>query len=320
MHPHQRNSRGFTLIELLVVIAIIAILIALLLPAVQQAREAARRTQCKNHLKQIGLALHNYHDVYDLLPPGWLDDPALGLPAAPHPSRYAWPVSLLPMIEQTALHDALDPRNDLIDALKVPAKLALMQQPLSVFRCPSDTGPALNDLRPMHDNVTLHQVALSNYVGAYHAGGIGTQAPANGIFFLNSSVGFRDVPDGLSNTIVVSERVYDLGGGIQCGAAVIVGTRGIAVANTNRVHSVVFSGKGMINSLDTSNSTLNNSCLMGVSSLHPGGVQIALGDGSVRFLNENIDQKPDVQRQIPVVDSTYEYLIGRNDGFVVGEF
>jgi prepilin-type N-terminal cleavage/methylation domain-containing protein len=173
MHPHPRKSRGFTLIELLVVIAIIAILIALLLPAVQQAREAARRTQCKNNLKQLGLALHNYHDVYNLFPPGWLDDPALGLPAAPHPSRYAWPVSLLPMIEQTALHNTLDPRNDLIDALKIPAKLTLMQQPVSVFRCPSDTGPTLNDVRPMHDNVMLHEVALSNYVGAYHAGGIG---------------------------------------------------------------------------------------------------------------------------------------------------
>jgi len=316
----RRITRGFTLIELLVVIAIIAILIALLLPAVQQAREAARRTQCKNHLKQIGLALHNYHDVYNRLPPGWLNDPALGLPAAPHPSRYAWPVHLLPMIEQAALHDQLNPQNDLIDALKIPEKLALMRQPLSIFRCPSDTGPAVNDAREMNDNGTAYQVALSNYVGAYHAGGIDTQSPANGIFFLNSSVGFRDIPDGLSNTIVVSERAYDLGGGIRCGAGVIVGTRGIAVANTDRVHSVVFSGKGMINSIDTSNSTNNNSCLMGVSSMHPGGVQVALGDGSVRFLNENIDQKPDVQRQIPVVDSLYEYLIGRNDGFVVGEF
>lgn len=324
----KRFRSGFTLIELLVVIAIIAILIALLLPAVQQAREAARRTQCKNHLKQLCLSLHTYHDVFNRLPPGWLDDPALNLPAAPHPSRYGWPVHILPMIEQSNLYALLNPQNDMLNALQVPEKLAAMQQPLTVFRCPSDIGPPLNDIRVMNDNGTDYEVATSNYVGSYHSGGIGNDTsvspplarPGNGLFWWNSGPSFRDIADGLSNTIAISERAYDLGGGIQCAAGVIFGTRGTAPANTNRFHSVVFSGKGMINSLDTSNSTTNNSCLMGISSKHEGGVQIALADGSVRFLNENIDQKPDIDRAALVVDSLFEYLIGRNDGFVIGEF
>ena len=104
----KRRKQGFTLIELLVVIAIIAILIALLLPAVQQAREAARRTQCKNNLKQIGIALHNYHDIYGMFPIGAQDCIASNCPEGPgNYEMYGWGASILPQIDQAPLYDQL---------------------------------------------------------------------------------------------------------------------------------------------------------------------------------------------------------------------
>ena len=134
-------SRGFTLIELLVVIAIIAILIALLLPAVQQAREAARRTQCRNNLKQIGLALHNYHDTFRLFPPGVIRD------GQNNSEAWGWTVFILPFLEQANLYNQLDPDTyrlrDLLAGLNPTypaptANAAILQNPLSVFICPSD--------------------------------------------------------------------------------------------------------------------------------------------------------------------------------------
>ncbi|WP_437229481.1 DUF1559 domain-containing protein [Planctomicrobium sp. SH661] len=287
---------------------------------------------CPDALKQIALALHNYHEVHSRMPPGWLDDPAQwpsnsGDPAASFYAHYAWPTLILPMVDQSTVYNTLQPQNDMLQAIKVPEKLAAMQQPLSLFRCPSDTGPQLNSVRTMGDEANKeYPIATSNYVGNFHSGAVGTGAiapalkrPGNGFFFWNSSISFRHVTDGLSNTILLSERAFNVGG-LECAAGVIYGIRGTAIGNTNRFQSVVFQGKGIINSSDTSNSTQNNSCLMGVSSLHEGGVHIVLGDGSVRFLNENIDQKPDVNYATTVVDSIYEYLISREDGMSVGEF
>ena len=104
----RSQRKGFTLIELLVVIAIIAILIALLLPAVQQAREAARRTQCKNNLKQIGLALHNYHDVYKCFPPGRTRNTYSGITSAWYTGNYSWLPRLLPNIDQAPIYNTID--------------------------------------------------------------------------------------------------------------------------------------------------------------------------------------------------------------------
>ena len=315
----SRKGRGFTLVELLVVIAIIGILIALLLPAVQAAREAARRSQCSNNLKQLALALHNYHDTHKSFPPGWVRcqvwDSVIGT-AAPHVSRYGWPSAIMPFIEQSNIYDLLRPNADLHLALQDPVRLAAMREPLSAWRCPSDVGDKLNTAQPLHDGNGEVNVAMSNYVGAYHSGGIG---PGNGSFDENSKVQMRDYLDGTSNTIIVGERAYKLGT-IHPNAAVIWGTRGVARANVNRIHYLVFSGKGMINSTNESNSTLNNSSGMGISSTHPGGVQVAFADGSVRFLSEIIDQKPDVDRNVTVIDSVFERLIARADGMPVGEF
>jgi prepilin-type N-terminal cleavage/methylation domain-containing protein/prepilin-type processing-associated H-X9-DG protein len=315
----RTSRRAFTLVELLVVIAIIGILIAMLLPAVQAAREAARRMQCGNHLKQLGLALHNYHGTYNKLPPGWMQDAIDGLPTdAPHYSRYGWTIRIMPYLEQASIYNQLGADNDLARDLEVPSLLAAMQLPQPNWRCPSDVGPVLNAERALQGTANTFSVALSNYVGAYTSGGVANAAfPFNGAFDLNSKIGLKDFLDGSSNTIVIGERAYQANG-VFPQAATVWGTRGIAVANTNRVANISFNGKGMINSVDESNSTLQNSSRMGLSSLHPGGVQVVMADGSVRFLDENIDQKPDVDRGVTVLDSVYEYLIARNDRKAVG--
>ncbi len=142
-----RRQRGFTLIELLVVIAIIAILIALLLPAVQQAREAARRTQCKDNLHNIGLALHNYEETHRTLPPLAFGDG--GNPASSPVPAFPWSVMILPFLDQAPLYNVMKPGpTTLQQLLNSTTSRTLLQTPLEIFMCPSDTGPNLNNNRP----------------------------------------------------------------------------------------------------------------------------------------------------------------------------
>ena len=143
----SNRQRGFTLIELLVVIAIIAILIALLLPAVQQAREAARRSTCKNNLKQIGLAMHNYHETFGMFPPGYVEEilNTNGGHVADNEGHWAWNALLLPYLDQAPLFNQLNvgtvPVSTMLNNATVRGS---MQKTLPVFRCPSDTGPQIH--------------------------------------------------------------------------------------------------------------------------------------------------------------------------------
>ena len=240
-----RKPRGFTLIELLVVIAIIAVLVALLLPAVQQAREAARRVQCKNNLKQLGLALHNYHDVTsNTFPPGYVNTNSDG--------GWGWMSMLLPHLDQGPLYNMLGslstkPNFNTAFATITPATVTphTVQTIIKAFRCPSDGGP---DLTAPNNNISFN-CGRSNYVGvagtdpawinaatggasATALGTVGTQgnvngpAAVNGAFFVldlssfdpitasayggmfgaNSKLGFRNIRDGSSNVIAVGER------------------------------------------------------------------------------------------------------------------
>jgi len=344
---------GFTLIELLVVIAIIAVLIALLLPAVQQAREAARRSQCKNNLKQLGLALHNYVDAHKVFPPGYalqFDTPATTtadwkaqITSANGSSGWGWGACVLPFMEQAALYNTISPGVYKIkQSLDNATLLQAMRQPLAGYRCPSDTAPALN-LSKVVNGGSTRATATSNYVGCnssrqWHSSdgawingiGIGeisewsgspsSSSGPNGIFWRNSSVGFRDITDGSSNTMLVGERAWELpnpvGTAYACAAGNVFGTS--TYNEQSSPHGSLGSTAGPLN-------FQNANCNRGFSSRHTGGVQFVFADGSVHFISENIDQRLSYPQRtnaslIYVVDSTLERLIARDDGQVIGEF
>ncbi len=271
--------RAFTLIELLVVIAIIAILIALLLPAVQQAREAARRTQCKNNLKQLALALHNYESTYGLLPPGWIPADGNGYTGGRGSTgtgtngqgSWGWPALVLPYVDQAPLFNTLQVGQDIRVALDDPAKLVLMQQAFPAFKCASDTAPDVNDRRRVAGFAgTNRNLSTSNYVG-WNSGSRGWLPmegnPQNrkGVFFLNSNTRFRDVTDGLSNTFLLGERMYNsFQSGtcsINCNAAVIFANEWNTNYNNSRRNprygntNTLGMGEGHINSIFTGSPT-----------------------------------------------------------------
>ena len=324
-NPSRRKPRrGFTLIELLVVIAIIAILIALLLPAVQQAREAARRSTCKNNLKQIGLALHNYHDIYNKFPMGVLYTRLAGGPNGAVSNigygHWAWAAMILPQLEQAPLFQSMQVgKNNPAQANNVTGKLGLLQTQLPAFRCPSDTGSELADNSTNPRTIDLSSVmstlntnaALTtrgNYVGAGKDINIGGGGD-NGLFRRDICLGFRDVTDGTSNTVAVGERSSDVGTDTARSAALIY-----AVGDTNQspdagVRCVLGSGGAVINS--NSNQAF--------SSLHTGGAQFLLVDGSVRFVSENISQTPTITATV-ANSGVLQQLIHPADGQVIGEF
>ncbi len=315
--PPRRGTRvhGFTLIELLVVIAIIAILIALLLPAVQQAREAARRTQCRNNLKQIGLALHNYHDVHLVFPPGYIagqvaeTDPA----SVETGTGFAWGVMILPQLEQTALFDHFDFNEVTTDA----HNLEHGQTRLVAFRCPSDPAP---ELFTVTDGTQDYDVASANYVGIYGYGDV-TLWPGRpdgaGILYRNSGTRLRDVTDGTSNTMLVGERRHahqfvpgmpEVAANATWYAALPGAFRpagmpmpdvGPASLVLGHVGQTMPSGATMHHPPNTTNMIVN------FSSAHTGGMHFLMADGSVHFLSENVDY------------NTFRWLGQRADGEVL---
>jgi prepilin-type N-terminal cleavage/methylation domain-containing protein len=333
----SRRQRGFTLIELLVVIAIIAILVALLLPAVQQAREAARRTQCKNNLHNLGIALHNYHENFNMLPPGqtgtdfWGDNCPEGACA-----NWGWPAHLLPMVDQAPLFNTLVMNINRLDQdINTPTIVAVMRQPLTLFRCPSDTGPIVNDQHPIPSNNPASNadctnpgctpVATSNYVGVNDSHILNrgdTQARLwNGTFGRSQrlnprndprgrlkQINFGDMLDGSSNTAAVGERAWMLKQ-VMLRAGVVYGSNG-DTANHNLQGLVYNHGGGAWKLNDTC-----NDCGRGFSSPHTGGVHFLMNDGAVRFVSENVDHNTDA-----AINSTYERMLSINDRQPIGEF
>ncbi len=338
----RRSSSGFTLVELLVVIAIIGILIALLLPAVQAAREAARRSQCSNNLKQLGLAVHNYHDTFKQVPPCWLRKQTIPGPhtnaAARNSSNnrnlWGWSALILPFIEQAPLHDLLSVGNVHMEfvalAANDPVRAAAMRQPINAYRCPSDTGPAMNNIRDRHPwsaGANTPPLATSNYVGvasAYRPWESGANQVERGMFTGREKRAFKDVTDGLSNVIMIGERRWrgkmNNGNMYDSAAAVALGVRR---RNNDAQRSDQIGSAGANINLD--NWATRGSSRWGFSSMHPGGAQFALGDGSVSFLSETIelDSGPNqiiddipAERDRPL-DTVYERLAAIQDGGTV---
>ncbi|MCC7420843.1 MAG: DUF1559 domain-containing protein [Planctomycetaceae bacterium] len=253
------RRRGFTLLELLVSTAIIAVLIALLLPAVQQAREAARRTACRSKLRQIGLALHNYHETRTTFPSGWIEQ-----------NDYAWGAFMLPEIEQSPLFRSIDFHLRANARAELSAASSPAQVMLDAYRCPSDAGPA------QWQNGDL-LMGTSSYVASYGTGAfVGATTHPTGIMFGNSRVRMTDVADGLSNTIAAGERRWDepaedsTGQTVWCAAFGMRST--VAAAAGPRINAAPgLLGHG------------------GFSSRHSGGAHFVLCDGRVVFLSENIE-------------------------------
>ena len=275
-----KRRLAFTLIELLVVISIIGLLIALLLPAVQAAREAARRAQCVNNLKQIGLALHNYQGSQQTFPPGYVSnfDPS-GNDTGP---GWGWAAMLLPQIEQKPLFDAVNFNTPIEDPSNQTSRLTL----IGGFLCPSDVvSPSWWAMVRDPSGVPTQricQVAPSNYVAVY-----GTSDPGidgDGIFFRDGNVGLRDVTDGTSQTIAVGERSHRLGEAAWAGSvtnAVLypVDNDGIGYPRAESGPGMILGHAGGRFGPGDPNGEVNQ-----FYSRHAGGVNFLFADGHVGFL------------------------------------
>jgi prepilin-type N-terminal cleavage/methylation domain-containing protein len=321
MRPFRR-FRAFTLVELLVVITIIGVLISLLLPAVQAARESARRTSCTNNLKQLGLALHNYHASYNCFP-------GLGATTA---TSFSVQAKLLPFVEKKNLQELIDFNQPLYlgsshSQVLNPAQVTPARSVVPLFRCASDYSENLYE----DTSKTPSEVMAGGNYAVCSGSGTGTnydlRYPTDGMFYYGSARGFRDMADGSSNTVVMSEMLLGLRrnvagslpgkreaqrliGYIAGAVPNPAGTPGLsglgnpdlAVLASSSLEWYGYRGFGWIvgkpyaSTMSTyapPNTPVPDMFSMGIGffaarSNHPGGVETMLGDGSVRFVTNKI--------------------------------
>jgi len=259
----MRARRAFTLVELLVVIAIIGVLVALLLPAIQYARESARRTQCTNHLRNVGVALHNFHDVHQHLPAGWYADAPDGEPG------WGWGAYLLHYLEQNSL---LDSQIDLEAHIDESENDAARRAVIPIYLCPSDAN-AKDRVMLTGLHTPLFEVGRSNYVGVFGTEEIEVD-PGNGdgTFFYNSWLRFADIRDGLSNTLLVGERSSRYGSSTWVGM----------------VHGAAEAMARVVGSCDHVPND-PHAHFEDFGSYHATGANFVLGDASVRIIGSEID-------------------------------
>lgn len=322
--PSRHRRSGFTLVELLAVIAIIGVLVGLLLPAVQAARESARRSACQNNLKQLGVALHNYHDAMRAFPRGnrcttSALPPMSVSPGDPTATREPWTVAILPYAENVALYS----RFDLNQAFSSHVNQSYQETTLPgtnpnpaaqntrnpLFNCPSDPGVPAAPLK-------------NNYFGVMGGVSLGVTGPAwvspvtstayeiydNGILFLNSATGIKNITDGTSKTFLVGETIYQFGPATHYGWG-----QGARTRSDN-------SGAGsFLQNVAATNHPINSKANLDAlgfhphriwqgtfSSSHPGGAQFLTADGGVWFVSENVNS------------SIYRTMGIRSDGAPVG--
>ncbi|HUG18607.1 MAG TPA: DUF1559 domain-containing protein [Planctomycetaceae bacterium] len=325
---HRFSVRGFTLIELLVSMAVIAVLVALIVPAVQQARESARRAACQNNLKQIGIALHNYHDAHQIFPPGWVVgriDHVTSL--VDRGCLWSWSSYLLPMLEQQPLYEQLkigegadpppptDPRNMALEVFLCRSDSGGEESGYGLFHYEPSMGSSLGELRRGY--------AKSNYV-AVNGRSRKPFDPADiflfdhtmqhskaekGIFGFQTNTRMVAVRDGLGFTFAVGERdMSRLENGQAARGATWV--RNFSIAHTEDSVFEMGNVGGNCNALSTTGVThpdvkVNSEFSGRFSSSHDGGAYFLLADGSVKFISENIDTQ------------TYSLLGSMDDGLFV---
>lgn len=338
----RTKRRGFTLIELLVVIAIIAILIALLLPAVQQAREAARRTQCRNNLKQLGLALHNYHDVFNAFPPANIRGPICRPASSPGPSRcngLSFLARLTPYFDQAAIYNSIN--FNTIDPVWVsdPGYQAISGKPgPALLKCPSNTP---RDIATSFPAITTYAASVGNTVNwcadpAWSEGMMGSGNSAylcstggQAVVYGNSRVRVGDITDGTSNTMVLSEitpgqaYVQQDNQYTNClaGSSTWAGTTAYEPVGYNWLYANGMQSWAFTTLLKPNDpiyklqggmwcvqSPWVGPAQFGARSDHVGGVHALLCDGAVRFISDSVDI------------TTWRNLSLRADGNVIGEF
>lgn len=317
----KRKSRiGFTLVELLVVIAIIGILVGLLLPAVQAAREAARRMQCSNNLKQLGLAMHTYHDAYRKFPLGGNWKTPWGVIAGrgnrlARGNGWAWNAMILPYVEQSALYNQLNFNNRITEA----PNRALMSTPMPMAKCPSDNRPDFLTVGTATSayNLVTPGMTTTNYVacaGTFVSSAYYDQPEdrKNGILFEDSDIKFGSVTDGTSNTILVGETVhYNF-----LWDPNMFGRFGAGDGRADAPESIMRVGQFRTNLPKTASA---NDQRNSFSSRHTGGSQFTFADGSVHFISETIDHNQLAFGAAGTM-ATFQRLCARNDGLVVGEY
>ncbi len=299
LHPEARSQessrtrrrRGFTLIELLVVVVIIAMLIGLLLPAVQQAREAARRAQCKNHLMQLGLALHNYHSAHGVLPPGSVNETG---PVRSDGKGYyfGWIPQILPFLDEGKLYKAFD----FSVSVHAPAQKTALKHLPPLLYCPSSATQALC------------------YAGCHHDVEAPIDVDNNGVLFLNSRVRLKDITDGRAYTILVGEA-------IPATSVLWAAGTGASLRNTGQTmqrydYSTLVQAQVEAEQKEgqeppaelTPEQAAAFLQVGGFGSAHEGGAHFCLADGAIRFISSNVDQ------------NVFRRLGNRHDGELVGEY
>ncbi|MCA9028396.1 MAG: DUF1559 domain-containing protein [Planctomycetaceae bacterium] len=292
LRPPLARRYGFTLVELLVVSAIISILVALLLPAVQQSREAARRTQCKNNIRQLALALQTYHDQFEMFPAGTVnaDGPIRNETSGYH---HNWVIALLPHLGENPLFESIDPKVSVYDLANREAR----RTRLSLLLCPSD--PARD-----HASVTGERLEplLTNYAGCHHSVEAPIDVDNNGVLYLNSFLRISAIEDGTSKTIAIGEikrAMDDLGWASgtratlrNCGLSINDTPGGMAYYLQDSPPQAQQTGPthtSFQNQQQLLPPERQNEFVGGFGSHHTGGMHSALADGSVRFLSENIN-------------------------------
>jgi len=338
----SRQQQAFTLVELLVVIAIIGILVGLLLPAIQAARESARRSQCENHLKQLGLGLQNYHTVHNVFPSNsyWSVGNATNcgepLETKPEDCKGSYLVKILPYLEETTIYGLLDFRGNVheqFESSTLPNAATLRTTPIAVFRCPRDPFPQISPDKPLSSGLANKPVTTTNYMSSQGAqktfSQIGDDCGYPGNYFSNGddlspcvinsrdtsgifarsewAASIKQITDGTSHTIALGEVLPD------CNFELI---------RYGWWHSQAFYAHTSVpinyNSCDQTRpgwpapqscrTFFNYTTNAGFKSRHPGGAHFAFADGSVHFISESIDYR------------NYQRLGDRRDGESVEPF